>query len=289
MTRTVLVTGAAGQLGRAVVQTLRAAGSAVVAVDRSPAEVGDTGIRVADLTDTDAVNDVIAGCDAVIHLAALRSPGLASAATVFSNNTLATFQVLTTAAAHGVRNVAIASSIAMYGMTFGPSGLSPEYVPVDEDHPVTPYDPYALSKQTDEATAAMVHRSTGMTIVVLRVGWVASKDAIRTRMAEVAEDPTVAKSVRELWSYLEEDDAARAFAAALGVPDGCHAVQVVAPDSLSGTPTAELVDRYHPTTRIDPALTGTTGAWTAGRAAELLGLGPMWSWRDGPAMTKETA
>ncbi|WP_162606328.1 NAD-dependent epimerase/dehydratase family protein [Jiangella asiatica] len=284
MSRTVLVTGAAGRLGRSVVTMLRSAGSAVVAVDRAPGVVDGVQVRAADLADPHAADTVVAGCDEVIHLAAIPGPHAAPAATVFANNTAVTFRVLHAAAARGIRTAVVASSVSAYGLTFGPASFSPRYVPIDEDHPLTPYDPYGLSKQVDEHTAAMIARSTGLTVVAPRFGWIATRDMVAERVRQVAADPGAGKSVRELWGYVELGDAARACVAALDVRDGHHSVNVLAPDSLSTTPTAQLVARFHPSTRIRAGLTGTASAWSGDRAARLLGLGSMWSWRDADAL-----
>ncbi len=64
----VLLTGAAGFIGRAVEPVLASAGWHIVAYDRAwcPAD---------DVTDLDRVRSATAGCDVVIHLAAKVGPG----------------------------------------------------------------------------------------------------------------------------------------------------------------------------------------------------------------------
>jgi nucleoside-diphosphate-sugar epimerase len=72
----VLVTGAGGFLGRAVVRRLNEAGHAVVAlVHDSAANVGaDIETRTADIVNLDAMAQAVAGCDAVVHCAAHVTP-----------------------------------------------------------------------------------------------------------------------------------------------------------------------------------------------------------------------
>lgn len=66
----VLVTGGTGTLGRAVVPALRAAGSEVVVLSRSPGEAAD-GVRrmVGDLRSGAGLREALAGVDSVVHLA----------------------------------------------------------------------------------------------------------------------------------------------------------------------------------------------------------------------------
>lgn len=287
--RTVLVTGAAGRLGRAVVPRLAGAGWRVVAADRrAPADglVAGVPVTVTDLAGPggpDALAGLVAGCDAVVHLAGHPSPYGQPGHEVFANNTRATYHVLAAAAGAGVRTAVIAASTAAYGLAFAARPTSPLYAPVDEAHPLLPQDPYSLSRQVDEATAAMLARRHGMTVVALRFHWVATPAEVARRVAEVRADPEVGRSVAELWGYVEAGDAATACLAALDVPAGCHAVNITAPDTLSDIPTADLLARHHPSTRLDRPLAGTESAWSNDRARALLGFAPGWSWRTGGA------
>ncbi|MQA26782.1 MAG: NAD-dependent epimerase/dehydratase family protein [Micromonosporaceae bacterium] len=277
-----LVTGAAGQLGRLVVAELAAAGWRVVAVDRRiPAALPD-GVRpvVADIRRPDDLRQAMAGCEAVIHLAAHTNPGAGSGADVFAGNTAATFAVLAAAAEAGVRTAVLASSVSAYGMSYAPQLLPPRYVPVDEDHPLLPQDAYGLSKQADEHTGAMFTRRHAMSVVALRLHWVATAAQIHDRVAATAADPGFGAGPRELWGYVECRDAARAFRAALEVREGCHTVQVCAPDTLSPEPTRTLLERFHPGTAVRAALPGGTGLWSTDRARRLLGCAPAWTWRE---------
>jgi len=280
----VLVTGAAGRLGRAVVPRLVAAGWEVVAVDRqSPPDghVAGVPVVVADLADPRGpagAAGLVAGCESVVHLAGHPSPFGLPGHEVFGNNTRATYNVLAAAAEAGVRTAVIAASTAAYGLAFAPHPASPLYAPIDEAHPLLPQDPYSLSRQVDEATAGMLARRHGMTVVALRFHWVAAAAEIARRVREVRADPEVGRSVAELWGYVEIGEAAQACLAALAVPDGCHAVNITAPDTLSEIPTVDLLARYHPSTRRR-VLPGTAGAWSTARARELLGFAPAWSWR----------
>jgi nucleoside-diphosphate-sugar epimerase len=274
--RRVLVTGAAGNLGGAVRDELTAHGIQVVAVDRTPGQ----GITQVDLRDLDAVRAAARGCDAAIHLAAYPAPGIVADNDLFTNNTLATFHVLTAAAEQGMAAVVIASSISAYGMTFAHRPFSPRYVPIDEDHPMTPQDAYGLSKVIDEQTALMMTRAHPMSVVALRFHWVTDPGRARDRARRLNSTSDHPVSVRELWSYIDRRDAAAACRRALAVRDGFHALNICAADTLSDTPTSELLARHHPETEIRADLDPHRSPWSTDRAREVFGFVPRWTWRS---------
>jgi nucleoside-diphosphate-sugar epimerase len=126
------------------------------------------------------------------------------------------------------------------------------YLPIDTALPLQITDPYALSKRVDEETAAMIHRRYGMTVVALRLPFVAdAADRLPRTAARYAADP--ATGAADVWSYLDARDAARALVAALHpARDGNHVVYVAAPETLAPYPTDELLDRFHPGVRRPP-------------------------------------
>ena len=267
----VLVTGAGGGIGRVAVAHLLDSGHEVVAlVERDadapagvPAVVGDCG-------DPAVVDRALPGVDAVVHLAAIPAP-VGDGAHVFVNNVRATYVVLDRAAAAGVRRAVIASSISVLGLAWGRPGLTPHYVPVDEDHPILAEDPYALSKQADENTARMISRRHGTAVLALRFPFTGDDDRVAERAAQVAADPGA--GVQDLWAWLHAGDAAVALRLAVesGV-SGCHVLNVMAPDTISAVPTEELLERHHPTAERRRPLPGTTTPYATDRAEALLGF-----------------
>src|SRR5947209_2806396 len=83
---------------------------------------------------------------------------------VSGRNTLATYCVLDAACEVGVHSAVIASSIAATGLSFSPHHAHPAWLPIDVDLPTQAADPYGLSKVTDEQTAAMMSRRSGLTV-----------------------------------------------------------------------------------------------------------------------------
>lgn len=269
----VLITGAGGGMGRAVTECLLDRGYRVRALARDgDAPPRRTGVEVivGDAGDPEVVGPAVRGVDAVVHLAAIPAP-VGPPEVVFTNNVRATFVVLEAAGRAGVRRAVIASSISALGMAWARQVVSPQYVPVDEDHPFWPEEPYALSKQVDEATAAMQSRRYGLTVLCYRFPFTSVAEEIHRRAARVRADPT--EAVRELWAYLDYRDAAEALR--LGVESdltGSHVLTVTAPDTLADQPTRELLTRFHPTTQIRSALPGRQTAYSTERTERLLGF-----------------
>ncbi len=122
--RRVLVTGAAGFVGRRVVELLAGTGGrfdAILAADirEVPQAERRPGVayRVLDVRDAAAVDALMAeGVDAVVHLAAIVSPGgPAARAMEFDVDVRGTENVLNACLAHGVRQIIVTSSGAAYG------------------------------------------------------------------------------------------------------------------------------------------------------------------------------
>lgn len=156
----VVVTGAAGFLGRALVAALAADGIRVLAVDRRPGPPGVPALRT-DLLDRDpAVEAALHAADAVFHLAGrpgVRESGPAAEAARLRDNVAATAAVL--AAVPAGTPLVVTSSSSVYG---GAAGR-----PSREDDPLRPRGGYARSKATVERLCA-ARLAAGGRVVVLR-------------------------------------------------------------------------------------------------------------------------
>ncbi|MEV4510587.1 NAD(P)-dependent oxidoreductase [Dactylosporangium sp. NPDC049525] len=270
----VVVTGAGGNIGRAVVTRLHRAGSAVVALTLEPATFPGTGARVVvgSAGDPDVVAEAFEGpVDAVIHLAAIPAPTLGTALDVFSGNTRATFVVLDEAARRGVPRAVLASSYALLGMPFSPHDLHPPHYPLDEQTPPQVEDPYALSKLVDELTGEMIHRRHGMDVVALRFPFTGDTPRLEKAAAEMRADP--AAGARNSWAYLHVDDAAEAAWLAASRPlKGFHRLFLAAPETLSPQPTEELIAAHHPGVPVRTPIEGRRVPIDTGAAERLLGF-----------------
>ncbi|MCG5220923.1 NAD-dependent epimerase/dehydratase family protein [Streptosporangium sp. KLBMP 9127] len=271
--RRVLVTGAAGRIGRAVLDLLAdrgiAAGALVLA---DPGDLPADLVVEGDATDPAAVDAALKGADAVIHLAAIPTPEWEPAGKVFAVNTQSTFTVLEQAGRAGIRQACVATSQAADGLAFAARELHPAYAPVDAALPSQAEDPYALSKLVDELTAETMARRHGMSVVALRLPYVGGFDErLRDFADRCAADPGL--HARGLWAYLETRDAARACVLALDVPGpGARTVLVAAPETLVPHPTEDLMRRYHPTTELRSPLPGRAVPIDLTPAAGVLGF-----------------
>jgi nucleoside-diphosphate-sugar epimerase len=280
----VLVTGAGGRLGRYVVAELTGHGMTVVAVDRREPKDTDelpegTHFIPIELTNASAVHEAMTGCDGVVHLGAYPTPNIVTDDLTFANNTHSTFNVLLAAEQQGIENAVIASSVSALGTAYAPEPFAPQYVPIDEDHPLLPHDPYALSKQVDEQTGQMFVRRSGMNVIAMRFHWIALPGEAKARAPQVSENP--GGDTRVLWGYVDVRDAARACRLALDVTDvGFQKLHIVAADTMCTQPTAELVTKFLPDAEIRGELSGTASGWSIERARKVLGWEPEYGWRD---------
>ena len=270
----IAVTGASGELGRALVPYLLAQGHAVVSLDRSmPAVSFVTSAHtaraiIADLTDFGQVVASLRDCDAVIHLAAHRSPVNAPDPVVYNENTASSYNVLSAAAVLGIRRVCLASSINAIGVVFSRSPRY-DYFPLDEQHPTYAEDPYALSKWVLEQQAdAFARRYDWLSIASLRFHWLCES---RAQAAERNKAFGLG-AVRHLWGYILLSEASRACLLALTAPfTGHHTMYIVAPRTVAEGPSLELARQYYPDTPIRGELAGQTSFFNCARAEHVLG------------------
>jgi nucleoside-diphosphate-sugar epimerase len=196
----VLITGAYGLIGNLLVGHLsqlaqdyevfgmvrrrdpsaRAAGMSVTTIPESH-------LRIADLTDHDAVRAAVEGMDIVVHLAA-NPEAHSNWKDVLSSNIVGTHTVFEACREAGVGRVVFAST----NMVVAGYRTEPEYSalfqanpseteltdfrPVRHDWPVRPTSYYSCSKVFGEALAHMYSTVHGMSCICLRIGWVVAND-----------------------------------------------------------------------------------------------------------------
>ncbi len=169
----VLVTGAAGFIGRWVVGELLARGHSVLPVDNlvagSEANLaefegaeGFTSLEVGDVRDARAARRWLEQVDAVAHLAASISvqDSIDDPSTTFDNDVVGTFQLLEAARRTGARFLFM-STCMVYDRATTPEGIG-------EDHPTLPASPYAASKIAGEALTLSYHHAYGLPTTVVR-------------------------------------------------------------------------------------------------------------------------
>lgn len=275
----VVVTGGAGRLGRLVVDDLIAHGYDVLAVDRvrPPASAGRA--LVADLTSAAAVYDLLSGAEGVVHLAAVPGPLNEPASTTFQNNVLSTYHIAQAAATLGLGKLVFASSVFALGWATEADRYWPQYVPVDEDHPLTPFEAYGLSKQVGEEICAATSRRSGLATVSLRIMNVIQPDGYAKLPWP---RPTPRQGVRfVMWPYVDARDAARACRLALEAPTRGHeALFIAAADTRFDCPTQALLAELAPHVAIRTPLDGRTSVINIDKANSLIQFQPRHRWQQ---------
>lgn len=165
---TVLVAGGAGYIGSHMVAMLLARGYEVVTLDNL-----STGYRDAvlggefvqgDLADSGQLERLFSGraIDAVMHFASFIQVGesVKEPAKYYANNVTNTLNLLDAMVAHDVKRFIFSSSAAVYG--------EPIRVPIDEDHPKHPLNPYGRTKWMAEQILADYDLAYGLKSVSLR-------------------------------------------------------------------------------------------------------------------------
>ena len=241
----IVVTGGSGRLGQFAIRELLSHNYEVLSLDRIPAREKLCPSWIADLRNGGDLCQALRDAFGVVHLGAYQAPDLAPDSETFSNNVTSTYNVLRAAADLGVEKVVIASSTAAFGFIYAKSLWPPEYLPLDEDHPSKPQDPYGLSKVVGEQIAdsfASVHK--GMTISSLRLPGVIfdlSYESFRDRWKNPA------ARANGFWTYIDARDAASACRMALEANFHRHEIFIAAaPTSTMTQPTLDLIEEFLP-------------------------------------------
>lgn len=168
MATRVLVTGGAGYIGSHTCKALAHAGYLPVTIDNfvyghdwavkwGPLEEGDIG-------DPEFVERVVREhrIEAVVHFAAYAYVGesMSEPAAYFRNNVINSLSLLETMHSCGVRTIVFSSTCATYGL--------PEEVPIGEEHPQRPVNPYGESKLFLERTLNWYEAAYKLRSVALR-------------------------------------------------------------------------------------------------------------------------
>jgi UDP-glucose 4-epimerase len=166
----ILVTGGAGFIGHHLVRGLLARGDDVSVIDdfssghRSRLEPvrGRIAFTEGNILDPDALDEAAAGCEVILHHAAIASVSRSLVAPRLTNevNVSGTIEVMLAAVRHRARRVIFAGSSSVYGI--------PEELPCREAHRPDPQSPYGASKLAGEHYLRTLGELHGVETVVLR-------------------------------------------------------------------------------------------------------------------------
>jgi UDP-glucose 4-epimerase len=266
----IAVTGGSGKIGRAITEMGLAQGHQIVSIDRvAPADpLPGVAYHVADCADYDALVAAFAGCDAMIHMAAIPHPMADPNHIVHNNNVVGSYNALRAAVENNIFRIAQASSVNAIGQAYSRNPRY-DYFPIDEDHPNYAEDPYSLSKWICEQQGdAFARRYEGISIASMRFHWVLP-DRTFAAGHYVKLDW---KPDKHLWAYTRLDAAADACLKAVQTDLKGHEVfYIVAQDTAYAVDSADLVAKHFPGVPIKGKPTGRWSFMTSAKAERLLG------------------
>jgi nucleoside-diphosphate-sugar epimerase len=266
----IAVTGASGRIGRAITEMALARGHQVVAIDRValPAIEGLSGSFVTTTDDYDALVAAFKGCDALVHMAAIPSPGNLPDHVIHNNNVVGSYNALRAAVENGIMRICQASSVNAIGHSYSRRPHY-DYFPLDEEHPNYSEEPYSLSKWICEQQAdAFARRYEDISIASLRFHYVVPD----RRIAHDAYAHQTENAGTHLWAWTHLNAAADASLRGIeGRFKGHEAFFIVSPTTVVDTPSAELSAKYLPEPAWRQPPSGNAAFFSSAKAERILG------------------
>ncbi|MCC6446980.1 MAG: NAD(P)-dependent oxidoreductase [Armatimonadetes bacterium] len=233
----VLLTGAAGNVGRVALKRLQAEGYEVTAFDLKQGE-GSADWVTGSLTDYPAVLEAAEGCDAVVHAGAIADDWPGQDEQVMAVNAMGTWHALQAAQRKDIGQVVAFSSVQAMGIMAG--DRLPDRFPIDETHPVSPARPYPLSKFFGEEMCRSFAGRHGMAVTCFRPVLIARTDHLNP---ELHSD----WAHKDYWAHVDVEDVAEAVLLALRARHSGYELLILsAADTYSPLPTLDLVGQQYP-------------------------------------------
>jgi len=217
----VLVTGAAGLVGRAVLRRLRSLGREVVALDRTSSRIADVAVVAADLRDPHRLHALAARqrLAGIIHCGGISGPmlGKDNPFSIVETNILGTANLLEIARIHAIPRFVFCSSCSVYGSTDGAA--------IVDQTALRPTSVYGASKVAGEQLVAAYAREHGLVGVSLRLSWIYGPErTIDCILRDMIKAASAGAEFERPWGkgfprqYIHADDAAEALVAAFSAP-----------------------------------------------------------------------
>ena len=258
----VLVTGANGFLGRNLLPLL-AEKHDVHGLGRTLPESPQGDFIAADVRDSDAVRKAVDGTDIIIHLAAMTAkPSAKDPLAAYDINVKGTCHLAEAAVQAGVKKIIFASTIAVTGCLS--KEFTPDYAPLDENHPCRPSDTYGITKHLAEEVLRAYTRQHNLTTICLRFNWVQD-----TRAAGASPGGQVT-----FWSTVDYRDVMQAFVLALKSDiTGNESINISSENNWFNEDSIELLRRQYPNIAIADdyfVQNSQRGVFTISKARKLL-------------------
>jgi UDP-glucose 4-epimerase len=271
----ILITGGSGLVGRYVVDELCKSHSIEI-LDLKPSHRTDLHCHTVDIQDLCEVRKVVKGFDAVVHLAGIPHPLNDPPEKVFQVNTVGTFNILEACSIAGIPRFVFMSSESTLGFAFSTTRLTPLYLPLDEDHPLRPQDPYGMSKVAAEMLCRGYSEKSGIKTICLRAPWIWVPEQKERQMYRQLVDD-YQKWYKNLWAFIHVNDVAQAISLSIAANlSGKHnSFFVTADNNWTGKASRDLAERWFPETQVfNSAFTGSSSFISSNRAKQELGFRP---------------
>ncbi len=290
----IFFTGGAGKAGKHAIRHLTEQGHRVTNIDLNKVDLpGVNNLRV-DLTDAGQVFNAMSAYagfdelepgtgvpryDAVVHFAAIPCILIRPDNETYMINVASTYNVIDAAVKLGIRKVIFASSETTYGICFADGEKKPEYIPVDEEHPVVPPDSYAMSKVVNEVTGKSFQVRSGIDIYALRINNVIEPHEYERDFPAFTADP--AKRRRNIFAYIDARDLGHMVDCCLKTDGLGYEVFNVSNDDMSvGITSDEVIARFYQGVPQKRAMGRDETFYSNDKAKRLVGFQPKHSWRD---------
>lgn len=272
----IVVTGSKGGTGQSIVSVLRKAGYEVVGIDRlAPEPFGESDYIQLDLRDATGVNDALAGADGVIHFGSPPADCNRGTTEAFGMLAVAGFNVFQAARNVGIKRIAWASSIEVYGdMEKQPQ------LPVTEESPLAPPGIYGTSKLLLERLALDYARWYGMSIAGFRLSRIIYDTPFgRAKLKRIVDDEAIGGDC--LWSYIDARDVAAACQTWLESDhQGTEVFNLAAANIHQDIPGKVLLEKYgYRTVPIDEPESQDQTLFSTRKIREMLGWQARYDWR----------
>ena len=290
----VMFTGGSGKAGRVVVAYLMEQGHRVLNVDKVPLDIPGLDNLIADITDSGQMFNALTSYagfdelepgtgvpkfDAVVHFAAVPRILMNPDNETYRVNVIGTYNVMEAAVKLGVRKIVFASSETAYGICFADGERKPDYIPVDEDHPVVPEDSYAMSKVVNEVTGRSFHQRSGADIYGLRINNVIAPEQYESDFPTWLVNPDMRR--RNFFAYIDARDLGQIVDLCLKTDGlGFQIFNASNDDHSVALTTPEITERYYKGVPVKGEMGADETLYSNRKAREMLGFRQQHPWRN---------
>ncbi len=289
----VFFTGGSGKAGKHVIPYLLEQGHQIVNIDLNPLDYPGVDNLIADITDSGQMFGAmtsyanfselepgtgVPGFDAVVHFAAVPRILINPDNETYRINVMGTYNVIEAAIKLGIRKIIFASSETTYGICFADGERKPDYIPLDEEHPVIPEDSYAMSKVANEVTARSFQRRSGADIYGLRINNVIESHEYEQDFPAYIANPDMRR--RNFFAYIDARDLGQIVDKCLQTNGlGYQIFNASNDDHSVALTTQEIIDRYYQDVPQNRSMGTHETFYSNEKARNLLGFKQQHYWR----------